>query len=311
MRVNWTPAVDDGLVTAYRLYKDGAPLVTMGADNRSFTLTGLMPATQYQFHVEAGDAAGNWSMGGPSATFMTSSVDRIRVVATDGRLALPFTVSISGRGGGAIGAISFPSPVGTVEVNGVAVSAVVYERQPWPDFGYTLYQVLAVESDRWYLLWFYCSGTTLSAIYYEGTDGTPLTDKDATGTCSADDTTPSSVDVRAPEVDMPVPPLIGGYVVTGTDIELNGAQPGFLRIGTSQLQLFVFGEVDCTQNCGSSSWYELHAILWDEANGRACAAILYLTPGMTSVNVEYTLTLPNLSDPTGGYLTLNATWMRH
>lgn len=56
----WTASTDNVGVTGYQVYRDGVaagPVVT----GTSTSLSGLTPATTYQFTVKARDAAGNWS----------------------------------------------------------------------------------------------------------------------------------------------------------------------------------------------------------------------------------------------------------
>lgn len=61
--LSWPAATDNVGVTAYRIYRDGSLITTLGSDARSYLATGLSPATSYTFEVRAGDAAGNWSSG--------------------------------------------------------------------------------------------------------------------------------------------------------------------------------------------------------------------------------------------------------
>ena len=60
-----------------------------------------------------------------------------------------------------------------------------HERQAFAAQNLRLYQTLAVQSDRMWVLWFYCSTTdsSLQGIYYEATDGTAVTFESAFGTC--------------------------------------------------------------------------------------------------------------------------------
>ncbi|WP_164716566.1 fibronectin type III domain-containing protein [Paenibacillus whitsoniae] len=71
--LSWPAAQDSYGVTAYRVYQDGREIVTLPASSRSFGLAGLTPHTAYAFRVEAGDAAGNWSVVGPTLTVTTAA----------------------------------------------------------------------------------------------------------------------------------------------------------------------------------------------------------------------------------------------
>jgi len=64
-------AQDDVAVTSYMLKQNNVVVQTLAGPPA--TLTGLTPATQYSFQVVAGDAAGNWSPSGPTATVTTAS----------------------------------------------------------------------------------------------------------------------------------------------------------------------------------------------------------------------------------------------
>lgn len=89
LTVTWTQATDNAGVDGYRLYLGGDLLDTVSGAVYSYDVTGLSPGTRYTFKVEAGDAAGNWSGDGPSATVTTLS---------------------GGQGGGATVKVAVPPP---------------------------------------------------------------------------------------------------------------------------------------------------------------------------------------------------------
>jgi chitodextrinase len=68
--LSWTTATDDVAVTGYRVFQDGQQIAEQA--NSELLVAGLGPSTEYTFKVEAGDAAGNWSGDGPSATVTTA-----------------------------------------------------------------------------------------------------------------------------------------------------------------------------------------------------------------------------------------------
>ncbi|HIA03578.1 MAG TPA: DUF1592 domain-containing protein [Myxococcales bacterium] len=70
--LSWTPAVDDVGVTGYRVFQDGAQVSEL--TGTQFEVNNLDPAIDYDFKVEAGDAAGNWSTTGPSVSVTTTKV---------------------------------------------------------------------------------------------------------------------------------------------------------------------------------------------------------------------------------------------
>ena len=57
-------------VTGYRVFQDNQQIAEQA--NSELLVAGLGPSTEYTFKVEAGDAAGNWSGDGPSATVTTA-----------------------------------------------------------------------------------------------------------------------------------------------------------------------------------------------------------------------------------------------
>ncbi len=57
----WPDAEDNTGVTAYKLYKDGQLINTLGGDVNNVNVTGLAADTEYAFKVRAVDAAGNIS----------------------------------------------------------------------------------------------------------------------------------------------------------------------------------------------------------------------------------------------------------
>ncbi|WP_051688298.1 stalk domain-containing protein [Desulfofalx alkaliphila] len=74
LTLTWGAAVDNVGVTAYKIYKNGTEIATIGfVANRTYNVTGLTAGTSYTFKVEAGDAANNWSTNGPKITVTTSS----------------------------------------------------------------------------------------------------------------------------------------------------------------------------------------------------------------------------------------------
>lgn len=64
--LEWTAATDNVGVTAYRVYKDG--VLNQTVSSLSADVTGLVMGTTSYFQVQAGDAAGNWTADGPTAS---------------------------------------------------------------------------------------------------------------------------------------------------------------------------------------------------------------------------------------------------
>lgn len=71
----WNNALDNVGVTGYRVYRDGELLGTVAGSVYSYAVTGLAPGTGYTFCVQAGDAAGNWTLNGPATAVTTLPVE--------------------------------------------------------------------------------------------------------------------------------------------------------------------------------------------------------------------------------------------
>lgn len=71
LTLNWPKATDNVGVTGYKVYRNGTELGSTDGSITTFNVVRLVPNTQYNFKVEAGDAAGNWSTNGPGATITT------------------------------------------------------------------------------------------------------------------------------------------------------------------------------------------------------------------------------------------------
>jgi chitodextrinase len=69
--LGWSEASDAKEVVGYHVFQDGELLGE--TDATSWQVEGLEPKTSYVFTVEAGDAAGNWSDDGPSASVSTGN----------------------------------------------------------------------------------------------------------------------------------------------------------------------------------------------------------------------------------------------
>lgn len=249
----------------------------------------------------ASTAAGT---GGGTGGAAGSRDDAIVVAATDGEIALPFTISVTGAGTDRVGAVSIAGAVGTMELGGAVLPVAIYEQQPF--FDYTLYQALAVAPDNWWLLWLYCQNGELTYVYSEATHGPPIDYEVASGRC-VESPMPSTAHITFPAVEMPLPPLFPGYAIDGPSIQYDGTAPGTVTLGPTSLAFLPFGEVDCTRVCGTPGWLELHAVLWDQAAMRACSAILYLFEPGQPLLLTYSLTLPDLTD-IAGQTQLDATW---
>jgi hypothetical protein len=233
----------------------------------------------------------------------------VRVAATEGELALRFSVSVDGKGASSVGPIDLPGGAGTVWVDGEPHDAVVHERQMFPT--YNLYQVLATRPEVWRFLWLYCRPGRLTDVYVEGTDGTCMRHETATGRCDESEHD-SRVTVRLPAADMPVPPALNGFAVSGPDVALEGGRAGVLRVGSTVYTAVPFCDVDCTVACGPPGWREVHLLLVDQDRLAAGLGVLYLYPLQREVELAWALTLPDLQRlaPGGARSCANWTWTR-
>jgi hypothetical protein len=230
----------------------------------------------------------------------------IQAAETDGVLDLSFRLTAQGFGTSRIGEIDIAANAGTVEIAGRAVDAVVYVAPP-PFPGYDLYQVLAVAPDALYLVWLYCNSgaSTIDSLYWEGTDDHPLAFEPASGSCNAS-FTPTSTPVVLPALALPVPDLVQGFSIDGTELFYDGT-PGLLAEPGGDVAFLPFDLVDCTVDCGTPGWWELHAILWDSLSARVGFGIVYLFDQPPPVSIAYEIWLPDLS-VMNGLRQLDATW---
>ena len=224
---------------------------------------------------------------------------------TMGAITLPFRVALGGSGSGLIGAFDVTDDVGTIEVAGKTLPLLVYERQPWPSQGYTLYQGLAVADDAWVVVWFYCTDAGAESIYVESTDGIALQTLMIDGTCDV------LVEDAEVTVDLPGTEFTVVYEgipspSMGPEVSVTAGALGHLELGGVDHVVAPFETVDCSTACGTPGWYEVHALLWDPLAHRATFAILYLEMD-GSVTMAYGLTLPDLVEGASD-ATLEAAW---
>ena len=69
--LSWTPATDNVGVSAYRITWGASESKTVDGSATTAAITGLTGGTRYEFTIHAVDAAGNWSLAGPSAIATT------------------------------------------------------------------------------------------------------------------------------------------------------------------------------------------------------------------------------------------------
>ncbi|MBE9914715.1 hypothetical protein G8C92_11790 [Paenibacillus donghaensis] len=68
--LTWSGA--DNSTTKYKIYQDNQWIGTVGSDVKSYKVSELAAGVTYTFRVEAGNASGDWSLTGPSASVQTT-----------------------------------------------------------------------------------------------------------------------------------------------------------------------------------------------------------------------------------------------
>jgi len=72
LTLSWSGASDNVEVTGYNIYKNVSLIDTVSGASNTYNVTGLNPGTQYNFQLQAGDAAEKWSTDGPSTSVVTA-----------------------------------------------------------------------------------------------------------------------------------------------------------------------------------------------------------------------------------------------
>lgn len=76
VRLDWAPAIDDVMVTEYRVSRFNAADIRIDGNTHTLEVEGLAPWTRYTFHIEAVDAAGNASLVAPGVSVRTLDQSR-------------------------------------------------------------------------------------------------------------------------------------------------------------------------------------------------------------------------------------------
>ena len=90
VNVSWTASTDDVGVAGYDVLRNGAVVGTVGGTTLTFSDSGVTPATDYTYAVDAFDAAGNYSAASAPVSVHVPAQPRFvqaRVVTTGGRVA--------------------------------------------------------------------------------------------------------------------------------------------------------------------------------------------------------------------------------
>jgi hypothetical protein len=189
------------------------------------------------------------------------------------RLWRNFNVGSEGRGTRRVGAVSVAGNVGTVMVDDKELQGFVYEVQDWAEYGYVLYDVLAVDESGYYVFYLYCRDDKLTDIYWESY-WDDLEYEKAVGTCSRTQT-PTEAHVSFGPVKIP-DGLVAGYTIDSKRLSLAADGTGSVELLGNRYDIYAFSYVGCAEcNAGQQrGWEELHVLL--DTPDEDCFAILYL-----------------------------------
>lgn len=239
----------------------------------------------------------------------------LTVPALPARLVLPpVETSLSGRDGSAnlegsgttyVGAFRLEQSVGTMEIAGRTLPAVVVAESAFTGEAILLHQIYALSDDGFFLVWTYCGAGMIDTAYIlDSRDGTGRFDA-ARGTCDELRRT-SATPVRFPGAELPWPRVHTGFEVKGKSLQLHAGAPGAVLYGGSVQAVIPFAVIDCTQCAPNGGWYELHSILWSPS-GAATLGIFYLdSSNHSQVLFEYVVSLGSLRQLRGA--TYAADW---
>jgi len=191
---------------------------------------------------------------------------------------------------------------GTVRIDDSGpMPAFVFHFSDWPDIGRRLFEGLAVRDGVWFPFWLYCSDDgTLDGFWVERTDQPGWRALSVNGTCA------QSSEISTAVIDLPPTTLRKVALTCGFDVStpagvasrvnVAGSQPGNMAFpGYQPTTMLVFNTADCRTGCGSRTWFELHAIVWNHERNEVGFQIFYLDPLIPGVFTGNTLVLPGVT----------------
>lgn len=221
-----------------------------------------------------------------------------------GSYATAFSATLTGEGSGLVGKVAVDSNVGTLQVQGSAVSVIVTEQIEWDtnQGHYSLYQLLGPTSDNLYVAYVYCLGNVLNYVYIEGFD-IPMSGEAASGVCKV---AASPVTVNgsvAAMTELPAPPQpLAGVSLQGSMIDVtDGSGESSVAGG---MEVTLFGYVDCLE-CPSSDgkgWLEFHSVLHNNFPSDVCFGIFYYYPSTSQVQLGWGFCLSSFTYLSGANL---------
>jgi hypothetical protein len=189
--------------------------------------------------------------------------------------SLPQAFEVQGRGTQALGEVRVERNRASVQVDGQTLLGEVYASQIWPEYGYTLLDVLVVQGGEYTVLYLYCDlAQRLTWAYWESFSQ-PMRSEALEGACRW---TTQETPMRAQWGSVPPPSqgLAEGFVAKGDTFEINPQGLGALSLEGRRYEVWAFERVDCASCVGSghSGWQELHAFVRDAE--RECFVVIYL-----------------------------------
>ena len=190
------------------------------------------------------------------------------------RLVREFDTSATGSGSRRIGRVDVQRNAGTIEVDGREIKGFIYDVQDWDEYGYVLYDFLAVDAGQYYVLYLYCRDGALTDIYWESF-ADDLQYEKMFGACSRlQETTESQVSWDP--VSSPREGLVVGYEIEGDNLHLGADGRGTLTLMDHDYEIHAFSYVGCGDclSDGRVGWEELHIMM--DMPDEDCFGILYL-----------------------------------
>jgi hypothetical protein len=218
----------------------------------------------------------------------------------EARLQLGFDLTLSGRGSVRVGEADLVHGVGEIDLAGL-LPALAYEMQDWTEASYTLYFVLAPESDDLNVLYVYCGYAAEDGLdYFWHESFTATMDYEVgLGTCRGEArdvvVTPGLVSLEgAPAAE----DLLQGVSVAGAGVTIEDGG-GAITLGGEEMEAWPFELVDCSEVCAvvpEDGWWEVHLLLTRAGVEDPCFGVLYLfVDGRTEVLFAYGICLASLS----------------
>jgi len=125
INLSWNASTDNVGVVAYRLYSGGSLINAIDSSLTSFMLTGLGPATTYNFRVSACDAAKNCSATSPSLTITTPKISQNITTTTSSSINFGDNINLNISGGGSGNSIYLTNLTASIcTLKGLTLTAV-------------------------------------------------------------------------------------------------------------------------------------------------------------------------------------------